>query len=224
MNVRIDPSWQQRLQSEFDKPYFEALTSFVRHEYATKTVYPPGRQIFAAFDACPFDRVKVVILGQDPYPNIGQAMGLSFSVPKGVKIPPSLENIFADIKTDLGYEVASSGDLTGWAEQGVLLLNVYLTVESGKPLSHKRKEYELFAKDLFLYLDRIQNPIVFFLWGNFAKRFAPFVKNPKHLLCLSGHPSPLSANRGLFFGTGQFKKADAFYREMGVKPIDWAAH
>lgn len=216
--------WDDFFSSICWKGYWKSLSSFIDESYLKGNVFPPRDLLWAAFDHTSPKTLKAVILGQDPYPNLGQAMGLSFSVPKGVKTPPSLENIFADIKADLGYEVASSGDLTGWAEQGVLLLNVYLTVESGKPLSHKRKEYELFAKDLFLYLDRIQNPIVFFLWGNFAKRFAPFVKNPKHLLCLSGHPSPLSANRGLFFGTGQFKKADAFYREMGVKPIDWAAH
>ena len=167
--------WDDFFSSISWKGYWKSLTSFIDESYGKGNVFPPRDLLWAAFDHTSPKTLKAVILGQDPYPNLGQAMGLSFSVPKGVKIPPSLENIFADIKADLGYEVASSGDLTGWAEQGVLLLNVYLTVESGKPLSHKRKEYELFAKDLFLYLDRIQNPIVFFLWGNFAKRFAPFV-------------------------------------------------
>lgn len=220
MNVRIDPSWQQRLQSEFDKPYFEALTSFVRHEYATKTVYPPGRQIFAAFDACPFDRVKVVILGQDPYHEPNQAHGLCFSVNDQVPFPPSLQNIFKEIESDLGIPVPQSGNLTRWAQQGVLLLNATLTVEAHRAASHQGRGWETFTDAVIHKLAEERDHLVFILWGAYAQRKGEFIDRNRHLVLQSPHPSPLSAHRG-FFGNHHFSQTNNYLLAHGIEPIQW---
>ena len=220
MNVRIDPSWQQRLQDEFDKPYFEALTSFVRHEYATKTVYPPGSQIFAAFDACPFDRVKVVILGQDPYHEPNLAHGLCFSVNDNIHFPPSLQNIFKEIESDLGIPVPRSGNLTRWARQGVLLLNATLTVEAHRAASHQGKGWETFTDAVIHKLAEERNHLVFILWGAYAQRKGEFIDRNRHLVLQSPHPSPLSAHRG-FFGNHHFSQTNNYLSAHGIEPIQW---
>lgn len=220
MNVRIEPSWQQRLQPEFDKPYFEKLTDFVRHEYATKTVYPPGSQIFAAFDACPFDRVKVVILGQDPYHEPNQAHGLCFSVNDHIPFPPSLQNIFKEIESDLGIPVPASGNLTRWARQGVLLLNATLTVEAHRAASHQGKGWETFTDTVIHKLAEEREHLVFILWGAYAQRKGEFIDRNRHLVLQSPHPSPLSAHRG-FFGNHHFSQTNAYLVAHGIEPIQW---
>lgn len=220
MNVRIEPSWQQRLQPEFDKPYFENLTAFVRNEYATKTVYPPGSQIFAAFDACPFDRVKVVILGQDPYHEPNQAHGLCFSVNDHVPFPPSLQNIFKEIESDLGIPVPQSGNLTRWARQGVLLLNATLTVEAHRAASHQGKGWETFTDAVIHKLAEEREHLVFILWGAYAQRKGEFIDRSRHLVLQSPHPSPLSAHRG-FFGNHHFSQANQYLVAHGIEPIQW---
>ena len=220
MNVRIEPSWQQRLQPEFDKPYFEQLTSFVSHEYATKTVYPPGSQIFAAFDACPFDRVKVVILGQDPYHEPNQAHGLCFSVNDHVPFPPSLQNIFKEIESDLGIPVPQSGNLTRWARQGVLLLNATLTVEAHRAASHQGKGWETFTDAVIHKLAEEREHLVFILWGAYAQRKGEFIDRNRHLVLQSPHPSPLSAHRG-FFGNHHFSQTNQYLVAHGIEPIQW---
>ncbi|AHF12817.1 uracil-DNA glycosylase [Barnesiella viscericola DSM 18177] len=220
MNVRIEPSWQQRLQPEFDKPYFEKLTDFVRHEYATKTVYPPGSQIFAAFDACPFDRVKVVILGQDPYHEPNQAHGLCFSVNDHIPFPPSLQNIFKEIESDLGIPVPASGNLTRWARQGVLLLNATLTVEAHRAASHQGKGWETFTDAVIHKLAEEREHLVFILWGAYAQRKGEFIDRNRHLVLQSPHPSPLSAHRG-FFGNHHFSQTNAYLVAHGIEPIQW---
>ncbi|HJG88292.1 uracil-DNA glycosylase [Barnesiella viscericola] len=220
MNVRIEPSWQQRLQPEFDKPYFEKLTDFVRHEYATKTVYPPGSQIFAAFDACPFDRVKVVILGQDPYHEPNQAHGLCFSVNDHIPFPPSLQNIFKEIESDLGIPVPKSGNLTRWARQGVLLLNATLTVEAHRAASHQGKGWETFTDAVIHKLAEEREHLVFILWGAYAQRKGEFIDRNRHLVLQSPHPSPLSAHRG-FFGNHHFSQTNAYLAAHGIEPIQW---
>lgn len=220
MNVRIEPSWQQRLQPEFDKPYFEKLTDFVRHEYATKTVYPPGSQIFAAFDACPFDRVKVVILGQDPYHEPNQAHGLCFSVNDHIPFPPSLQNIFKEIESDLGIPVPASGNLTRWARQGVLLLNATLTVEAHRAASHQGKGWETFTDAVIHKLAEEREHLVFILWGTYAQRKGEFIDRNRHLVLQSPHPSPLSAHRG-FFGNHHFSQTNAYLVAHGIEPIQW---
>lgn len=220
MNVRIESSWQQRLQPEFDKPYFEKLTDFVRHEYATKTVYPPGSQIFAAFDACPFDRVKVVILGQDPYHEPHQAHGLCFSVNDQIPFPPSLQNIFKEIESDLGIPVPKSGNLTRWARQGVLLLNATLTVEAHRAASHQGKGWETFTDAVIHKLAEEREHLVFILWGAYAQRKGEFIDRNRHLVLQSPHPSPLSAHRG-FFGNHHFSKTNQYLAAHGIEPIQW---
>ena len=220
MNVRIEPSWQQRLQPEFDKPYFEKLTDFVRHEYAIKTVYPPGSQIFAAFDACPFDRVKVVILGQDPYHEPNQAHGLCFSVNDHIPFPPSLQNIFKEIESDLGIPVPASGNLTRWARQGVLLLNATLTVEAHRAASHQGKGWETFTDAVIHKLTEEREHLVFILWGAYAQRKGEFIDRNRHLVLQSPHPSPLSAHRG-FFGNHHFSQTNAYLVAHGIEPIQW---
>ncbi|WP_272959956.1 uracil-DNA glycosylase [Barnesiella viscericola] len=220
MNVRIEPSWQQRLQPEFDKPYFEKLTDFVRHEYAIKTVYPPGSQIFAAFDACPFDRVKVVILGQDPYHEPNQAHGLCFSVNDHIPFPPSLQNIFKEIESDLGIPVPASGNLTRWARQGVLLLNATLTVEAHRAASHQGKGWETFTDAVIHKLAEEREHLVFILWGAYAQRKGEFIDRNRHLVLQSPHPSPLSAHRG-FFGNHHFSQTNAYLVAHGIEPIQW---
>ena len=220
MDVRIEDSWKARLQDEFDKPYFAALTQFVRNEYAAGTVYPPGREMFAAFDACPFDDVRVVILGQDPYHEPGQAHGLCFSVNDGVQFPPSLGNIFKEIESDLGRPMPSSGNLMRWAKQGVLLLNATLTVRAHQAGSHQNKGWEAFTDAVIHRLATERNHIVFILWGSYAQRKGSFIDRNRHCVLQSPHPSPLSAYRG-FFGNKHFSRANAYLIENGYKPIDW---
>ncbi|MBQ8423979.1 MAG: uracil-DNA glycosylase [Coprobacter sp.] len=220
MNVRIEESWRERLQQEFDAPYFEQLTAFVRNEYATTTVYPPGGQMFAAFDACPFDKVRVVILGQDPYHEPGQAHGLCFSVNDGVQFPPSLQNIFKEINADLGIPVPRSGNLARWARQGVLLLNATLTVRAHSAGSHQNKGWERFTDAVIHRLAQEREHLVFILWGSYAQRKGDFIDTSRHLVLKSAHPSPLSAYRG-FFGNKHFSRANAYLAEHGIEPIQW---
>lgn len=220
MNVRIEESWKRQLQEEFDKPYFEALTQYVRSEYATTTVYPPAGQIFAAFDACPFEQVRVVILGQDPYHEPGQAHGLCFSVNEGVQFPPSLQNIFKEIESDLGISIPRSGNLMRWARQGVLLLNATLTVRAHQAGSHQNRGWETFTDAVIHCLASQRENIVFILWGAYAQRKGAFIDRSRHLVLESPHPSPLSAYRG-FFGNAHFSKANSYLINNGYTPIQW---
>lgn len=221
MNVKIEPSWKSRLDGEFEKPYFAALVQRVRQEYAQYTCYPPGRLIFNAFNTCPFDKVKVVIIGQDPYHEPGQAMGLSFSVPDGVPMPPSLINIFKEIQTDLGKGIPSSGNLTRWAQQGVLLLNATLTVRAHAAGSHQRIGWEEFTDAAIRALSAGRERLVFLLWGGYARSKAALIDRSRHLVLQSVHPSPLSANRGGWFGNRHFSTANEFLKANGQTPIDW---
>lgn len=220
MNVRIEESWRERLQPEFDAPYFEQLTDFVRHEYATTRVYPPGREMFAAFEACPFERVKVVILGQDPYHEPGQAHGLCFSVNDGVPFPPSLQNIFKEIHDDIGTPIPMSGNLTRWANQGVLLLNATLTVRAHQAGSHQNRGWERFTDAVIHRLAEEREHLVFILWGAYAQRKGEFIDRAKHLVLQSPHPSPLSAHRG-FFGNHHFSRTNEYLMAHGIEPILW---
>ena len=220
MQVRIDPSWQRVLQPEFDKPYFEILTQYVRSQYQTRRCFPSAGLIFNAFDSCPFDKVRVVIIGQDPYHEDGQAMGLSFSVPDGVRIPPSLVNIYKEIQDDLGIPVNPSGDLTRWALQGVLLLNATLTVREGQAGSHQRQGWEQFTDAVIRVLAQERTGLVFILWGSYAQSKAYMIDQRKHLVLKSVHPSPLSAHRG-FFGNHQFSQTNAYLVKQGLTPIQW---
>ena len=220
MNVRIDESWRQVLQPEFDKPYFELLTSFVRQAYATRQCFPPAGQIFRAFDLCPFDQVRVVIIGQDPYHDVNQAHGLCFSVQDGVPIPPSLVNIYKELQRDLGISVPASGNLTHWAEQGVLLLNATLTVEAHKAGSHQGKGWEELTDAAIQALNKQRSNIVFMLWGSYAQRKGQFIDRRRHLVLTAVHPSPLSAYRG-FIGCGHFSQANNYLLQHGKAPINW---
>lgn len=221
MNVKINDSWAERLGNEFAQPYFFQLTDFVRHEYATTTCYPPGRLIFNAFNLCPFDSVKVVIIGQDPYHEAGQAMGLSFSVPDGVAMPPSLQNIFKEIQGDLGVGVPQSGNLTRWAEQGVLLLNATLTVRAHQAGSHQRHGWERFTDAAISRLSEGRDHLVFILWGGYARSKASLIDRSRHLVLESVHPSPLSANRGGWFGNHHFSRCNEYLAGHGMGPINW---
>lgn len=221
MNVKIDNSWREHIGAEFEKPYFSALTDFVRHEYTTTTCYPPGSLIFNAFNLCPFDRVKVVIIGQDPYHEPGQAQGLSFSVPEGVPFPPSLQDIFKEIQLDLGKPMPPTGDLTRWAEQGVLLLNATLTVRAHQAASHQRHGWEQFTDAAIRALNAERENLVFILWGGYARSKAQLIDRSRHLVLESVHPSPLSANRGGWFGNHHFSQCNAYLREHGEQEIDW---
>ena len=221
MNVKINDSWAERLGNEFAQPYFSQLTDFVRHEYATTTCYPPGRLIFNAFTLCPFDSVKVVIIGQDPYHEAGQAMGLSFSVPDGVAMPPSLQNIFKEIQGDLGIGVPQSGNLTRWAEQGVLLLNATLTVRAHQAGSHQRHGWERFTDAAISRLSEGRDHLVFILWGGYARSKASLIDRSRHLVLESVHPSPLSANRGGWFGNHHFSRCNEYLAGHGMGPINW---
>lgn len=221
MNVKIDNSWREHIGAEFEKPYFSMLTDFVRHEYTTTTCYPPGSLIFNAFNLCPFDRVKVVIIGQDPYHEPGQAQGLSFSVPEGVPFPPSLQNIFKEIQLDLGKPMPPTGDLTRWAEQGVLLLNATLTVRAHQAASHQRHGWEQFTDAAIRALNAERENLVFILWGGYARSKAQLIDRSRHLVLESVHPSPLSANRGGWFGNHHFSQCNAYLREHGEQGIDW---
>jgi len=220
MKVQIEDSWKRHLQTEFDKPYFEALTSFVREEYGKGRCYPPGKLIFNAFNLCPFDQVKVVLIGQDPYHEPGQAMGLCFSVNQGVLFPPSLQNIFKEIADDIGTPIPASGDLTRWAKQGVMLLNATLTVREHQAGSHQGKGWETFTDAVIQTLAREREHLVFILWGSYAQKKGAFIDRNRHLVLQSAHPSPLSAYRG-FFGNKHFSKANAYLQANGIEPIHW---
>lgn len=220
MNVRIEESWKQALQSEFEKPYFAGLVASLHEEKARgEVIYPPGSQIFRAFELTPVPQVKVVILGQDPYHNPGQAMGLSFSVPNGVPAPPSLVNIFKEISSDLGVRMSGSPNLEPWARQGVLLLNSILTVRAGQAASHRSLGWETFTDAVIKYLSDNCDGIVFMLWGNFARTKAALINPSKHLILEAAHPSPLA--RGAFFGCRHFSKANNFLTFKGKTPIEW---
>ena len=221
MNVKIEESWRQHIGNEFEKQYFIDLVKFVRYEYTTTTCYPPGKLIFNAFNLCPFDKVKVVIIGQDPYHEPGQAHGLSFSVCDGVPFPPSLQNIFKEIEQDLGTPIPMTGNLTRWAEQGVLLLNATLTVRAHQAASHQRRGWEEFTDAAIKALNADRNNLVFILWGGYARSKAPLIDSSRHLILQSVHPSPLSANRGGWFGNHHFSRANAYLVEHGQEPINW---
>ena len=216
--VRIEESWGRQLAAEFEQAYFQELAAFVRQEYAAGPCYPPGSKIFNAFNSTPFDRVKVVILGQDPYH--GQAMGLSFSVPEGVQLPPSLRNIYAEIQQELGTMPPASGDLTRWAAQGVLLLNATLTVRRGQAGSHQGHGWETFTDAAIRALAQQREHLVFLLWGSYAAKKAQFIDAQRHLVLRSAHPSPLSAYRG-FFGNHHFQLCNDYLVQHGQSPIEW---
>lgn len=220
MQVRIDESWREVLQTEFDKPYFELLTDFVRHAYRTTQCFPPAGQIFRAFDLCPFNKVRVVIIGQDPYHDVNQAHGLCFSVQDGVRIPPSLDNIYKELNRDLGKPIPTTGNLTHWAEQGVLLLNATLTVEAHKAGSHQGKGWEELTDAAIMALNEKREKIVFMLWGSYAQRKGKYIDRRKHLVLEAVHPSPLSAYRG-FIGCGHFSQANNYLLQQGLAPIAW---
>lgn len=221
MDVKIEASWKEHLKDEFEKPYFVQLTESVRREYGSGVCYPPGRLIFNAFNQTPFDKVKVVILGQDPYHEPGQAHGLSFSVQDGVQFPPSLQNIFKEIADDLGAPVPPSGDLTRWAQQGVLLLNATLTVRAHQANSHASLGWQQFTDAAIHALATQREGIVYMLWGGFARGKAYMIDKSKNLVLESVHPSPLSANRGGWFGQHQFSRCNAYLQQHGQTPIIW---
>ncbi len=220
MNVQIEESWKAHLAAEFEKPYFSQLTNFVRHEYQTNVCYPPGKLIFNAFNLCPFDKVKVVIIGQDPYHGPGQAHGLCFSVNDGVPFPPSLQNIFKEIHNDTGAEIPTTGNLTRWAEQGVLLLNATLTVRAHQAGSHQRMGWEEFTDAAIKALSDNREHLVFILWGSYAQKKGAVIDRTKHLVLTSAHPSPLSAYHG-FFGNKHFSLTNAYLEQHGQTPIQW---
>ena len=220
MEIRIEESWKRELAEEWEKDYFVRLTQFVREEYATKQIFPPGRQIFAAFNSTPFHEVKVVILGQDPYHDVGQANGSCFSVNDGIQFPPSLRNIFKEIESDIGTPVPQSGDLSRWAKQGVLLLNATLTVEAHRAGSHQRHGWEQFTDSVIAHLAEHRDNLVFILWGSYAIGKGAFIDRNRHLVLTSVHPSPLSAHRG-FFGNHHFSRTNQYLIEHGKTPIEW---
>ena len=220
MDVKIEETWKPVLAGEFGKNYFSELTSFIRNEYKTNTIYPPAKLIFNAFNQCPFDQLKVVILGQDPYHGPGQAHGLCFSVNDGIDFPPSLRNIFNELKNDVGKEIPRSGNLTDWAKQGVLLLNATLTVRANLAGSHQNKGWEQFTDAVINKINEEKQHVVFILWGNYAISKAKFIDQNNHLVLNSVHPSPLSASRG-FFGNHHFSKANEFLKLYGLKPVQW---
>lgn len=221
MQVRLEKSWQNQLAAEFDASYFKGLTNFVRQEYQQFKCFPPGKDIFNALDSTPFESVRVVLLGQDPYHGDGQAHGLSFSVPEGVAHPPSLINIFKELEADIGKPYPKSGTLSHWAAQGVLLLNATLSVRAGQAGSHQNKGWEQFTDAIIASLSSQKTGIVFMLWGNYAKKKGKHIDRSKHLVLEAGHPSPLSANRGLWFGNKHFSKTNAYLTKHGDAPIAW---
>lgn len=221
MDVKIEASWKKHIGNEFDKQYFIDLTQFVRQEYLHHQCFPPGKLVFNAFNLCPFDKVKVVIIGQDPYHEMGQAMGLSFSVPQGVMMPPSLINIFKEIEMDLGTPMPANGDLTRWAKQGVLLLNATLTVRAHQAGSHQRKGWEEFTDAAIRALSAERSHLVFILWGGYARSKKALIDASKHLVLESVHPSPLSANRGGWFGNHHFSRCNDYLKAHGIEPIQW---
>ena len=220
MDVKIEESWKNKLQDEFEKEYFSRLTEFIKNEYRTHTIYPSGKLIFNAFNHCPFDKLKVIILGQDPYHGPDQAHGLCFSVKDGIAFPPSLINIFKEIKNDTGAAIPTSGNLERWADQGVLLLNATLTVRAHQAGSHQNKGWETFTDSVIDVVAREKNHVVFLLWGAYAQRKAAFVDRNKNLVLESVHPSPLSASRG-FFENHHFSKANSYLEKHGLAPIEW---
>ena len=221
MNVQIEPSWKQCLLTEFDKPYFSLLTQAVRREYAAGACYPPGPLIFNAFNLCPFDKVKVVIIGQDPYHEPGQAHGLSFSVQDGVPFPPSLQNIFKEIHDDMGTPIPPTGNLSRWAQQGVLLLNATLTVRAHQANSHSALGWQTFTDAAIRALAAGRRHVVYMLWGGYARSKASMIDRQENLVLESVHPSPLSANRGGWFGQHQFSRCNDYLRQNGIEPIIW---
>ncbi|WP_025000626.1 uracil-DNA glycosylase [Prevotella aurantiaca] len=219
--VDIEASWKQHLEDEFVKPYFAQLTESVRNEYKNGLCFPPAKLVFNAFNLCPFDKVKVVILGQDPYHEQGQAMGLSFSVPEGIMLPPSLQNIYKEIQSDLGKPIPTSGDLTRWAKQGVLLLNATLTVRAHAANSHQALGWQNFTDAAIAALSNHREHVVFMLWGGFARSKKRLIDANRHFIIESVHPSPLSANRGGWFGQHQFSRCNAYLKQLGLDEIDW---
>mgnify|MGYP002739581320 FL=1 len=219
--VDIEASWKQHLEDEFVKPYFAQLTESVRNEYKNGLCFPPAKLVFNAFNLCPFDKVKVVILGQDPYHEQGQAMGLSFSVPEGIMLPPSLQNIYKEIQSDLGKPIPTSGDLTRWAKQGVLLLNATLTVRAHAANSHQALGWQNFTDAAIAALSNRREHVVFMLWGGFARSKKRLIDANRHFIIESVHPSPLSANRGGWFGQHQFSRCNAYLAQQGLGEIDW---
>ncbi len=214
--------WEQFLKEEAKKPYAETLRHFLDKQYSERIIFPPRKEMFRAFDLTPPEKIKVVIIGQDPYHELGQAMGLSFSVPQGCPLPPSLINIYKEIQADLGVPMRNNGDLSYLATQGVLLLNALLSVRQGEALSHKNQGFEIFLGNVLAYIDSLDQPIVFILWGSYARSLKPFIHHPKRLILESVHPSPLSANRGGFFGTKPFSKANHYLEQNGISPICWS--
>lgn len=220
-NVKIEESWKQVLQTQFDQPYFEVLINFLKKEKAAgKTIYPPGSLLFNAFEKTPFDQVKVVILGQDPYHNPGEAMGLSFSVPRAVRVPPSLKNIYKELQTDIDFQAPDHGDLSAWASQGVFLLNSMLTVEHRKPGSHRKIGWQNFTDAVIHLLSEKKTGLVFMLWGNYARSKKELVDAQKHLVLEAAHPSPLA--RGAYFGSKHFSQANEYLKNQDKMPIDWS--
>lgn len=221
-NVNIHPSWKAVLAAEFEQPYFAGIKQYLlREKAAGKTIYPPGKLIFNAFDTTPFEKVKVVIIGQDPYHGPGQAMGLCFSVPRNIQVPPSLENIYKELHADVGIPIPNHGDLTKWAEQGVFLLNASLTVRARTADSHKNIGWQKFTDAVIHTISEKRDGIVFLLWGGKAKVKAKLIDKSKHHILASGHPSPLSANRGYWFGNRHFSKTNEILQAAGNPPIDW---
>ena len=220
MDVKIAPSWKSHLSEEFEKPYFLQLIDFVKAEYQQNTVYPPGKEIFRAFDKCDFEQVKVVIIGQDPYHGPGQANGLCFSVRPEVRMPPSLVNIFKEINADVGKPMPATGDLERWAEQGVLLLNATLTVRASSPGSHQNKGWETFTDEVIRAISAQRANLVFLLWGAYAQKKGAIIDRNKHLVLMSAHPSPFSAHSG-FFGCKHFSKTNAYLKSKGMGEIEW---
>lgn len=220
MNVRIAGDWQQVLQPEFDKPYFEQLVEFVREEYASQQVFPQGGNIFRAFDKCPLEKLKVVIIGQDPYHGEGQANGLCFSVNDGVPFPPSLQNIFKEVSSDMGVPIPQSGNLDRWAEQGVLLLNAVLTVRAHEAASHAGRGWEKFTDAVVRAIAEKKQGVVYMLWGSYAQKKGAIADPTKNLILKAVHPSPLSVYRG-FFGSRHFSQANTYLQSIGKEPIVW---
>ena len=220
LNPQIEESWKLVLQDEFDAPYFHDLTDFLREEKKKYTVYPLGQQIFSAFNHTPFNKVKVVILGQDPYHGPGQAHGLCFSVPEGIPFPPSLNNIFKEIESDVGIPVPATGNLTSWTEQGVLLVNAILTVRANTPTSHQNKGWEKFTDAVIRNLSEKRKNLIFLLWGNYAQAKESLIDSSRHFILKAAHPSPLSASRG-FFGCRHFSKTNQILNDLGLNEIDW---
>lgn len=222
MNVSIDPSWKQYLQAEFDKSYFKSLAEFVKAEYKNYTCFPKGSQIFNAFNHCSFEAVKVVIIGQDPYHGIGQANGLCFSVNDGIKHPPSLKNILKELEDDLNINYPVSGNLEKWADQGVLLLNATLTVRANQAGSHQKKGWETFTDKVIEIISDNKENVVFMLWGGYANKKKKLINTNKHFVLETGHPSPLSANRGYWFGNKQFSTTNSLLLQAGLSAIEWS--